>query len=295
MSRRLTIGLLAASVAIPAMSAEAPRVLLLSKSSGFQHSAITRHDGEPSHVEKVLAELAKKNDFEIEFTKDGGKISSASLANFDAVIFYTTGDLTVVGGGKTLFGGDGNPAMSATGVQELRDWVAAGGALLGFHSATDTFHEEGGVSPYVDLLGGEFLGHGRQFEGRLEVVDTEHPTMRSIPQGFTVQDEWYFFKNLDEKSMHVLALLDTASDEHDQEAYDRPAYPIIWCKEVGAGRVFYNAMGHREDVWDHPTFQAAFVDALRWSVGESESRAEPNLSGLMERLENLRAGDSESP
>ncbi len=26
-------------------------------------------------------------------------------------------------------------------------------------------------------------------------------------------------------------------------------YPIAWLQNYGDGRVFYNAMGHREDVW----------------------------------------------
>ena len=30
---------------------------------------------------------------------------------------------------------------------------------------------------------------------------------------------------------------------------DAEPYPIAWLQNYGAGRVFYNAMGHREDVW----------------------------------------------
>ena len=278
MAGRLTIGILATALTLQvtlvpqAGAGDGPRVLFLSKSSGFEHSVITRGEGPnggtPSHAERVLSKVAEQHGLKIDFTKDAGKISARSLEAYDAVVFFTTGDLTVQGGGDSLFGGDGNSPMGENGVRELRAWVERGGALLGFHSASDTFHLKDGVSPYVELLGGEFVGHGRQFEGRLEVLAPGHPTVRAIPQGWTVKDEWYTFKNLDPESMTVLALLDTGSDELDQALYDRPPYPVIWCKEVGEGRVFYNAMGHREDVWDRKIFQQAFVDAVRWAVAE---------------------------
>lgn len=249
----------------------------MSKSSGFEHASIAREDG-PSHVELVLARIAEEHGFDLVSTKDAGLISSAGLKSFDAVVFYTTGDLTERGGGDGLFAGDGEPAMSETGVAELRAWIEAGGGFLGFHPASDTFHGPGDtVSPYTDLLGGQFLGHGRQFEGHLRIVDPEHPTMARIPADWTVKDEWYTFKNVREESMHVLALLDTSSDAFEQEIYDRDDYPVIWCRSFGAGRVFYNAMGHREDVWDNEIFQRAFVDALHWAIGKSDLEAAPNF------------------
>ena len=260
------------------MAQPKPRVLFLSKSSGFEHASIAREGG-PSHVELVLARIAEEHGFDLVSTKDAGLISSEGLESFDAVVFYTTGDLTERGGGDGLFAGDGEPAMSETGVAELRAWIEAGGGFLGFHPASDTFHgPEDTVSPYTDLLGGQFLGHGRQFEGRLRIVDPEHPTMARIPADWTVKDEWYTFKNVREESMHVLALLDTSSDTFEQEIYDRDDYPIIWCRSFGAGRVFYNAMGHREDVWDNEIFRAAFVDALYWAIGRSDLDAAPNFA-----------------
>ena len=277
----LVLAVLAGAPALPAGGAQAddsPRVLFLSKSAGFEHSVIARKDG-PSHVERVLQEVADKHGFELELSKDASLIRAQDLERFDAVVFFTTGDLTQEGRGEGLFGGDQNPPMAATGVEDLRQWVEAGGAFLGFHSATDTFHgPDDSDSPYIRLLGGEFLTHGRQFEGRLRVVDPGHPAVSHIPAGWTVLDEWYVFKNLDRDSMHVLALLETASEPYGQSTYDRSDYPVIWCKSVGSGRVFYNAMGHREDVWDREIFQQAFVDALNWALGKTQLRAEPNFA-----------------
>ncbi len=262
--------------------AQVPRVLFFSKSSGFEHPVIKRVEGQPSHVEQVLRSLAEANGFEIVTSKDGSLITASELMLFQAVIFYTTGDLTVAGSGKGLFGGDSEPGIPAGGIADLRQWVESGGALLGFHSASDTFRNPGGEpTPYIRLLGGEFLSHGRQFEGRVKVVDADHPTVRSLPLEWSIQDEWYAFRNLDTENLHVIALLDTTSDPFGQALYQQPAYPIIWCKAVGAGRVFYNAMGHREDVWDNATFQEAFLDALDWSLGNSGADATPNYDQVV--------------
>jgi len=52
---------------------------------------------------------------------------------FDAVFFYTTGDLTSEGTDK-------QPPMSTAGKQALLDYVNKGGGFVGTHSAADTFH-----------------------------------------------------------------------------------------------------------------------------------------------------------
>ena len=268
---------------MPGGAADPPRVLFLSKSSGFQHPSIARKDGQPSHVETVLEGVAKKHGFELITTKNAGWIDAKKLENLDAVVFYTTGDLTQAGSGEGLFGGDGEGAMPVTGVRDLAEWVRDGGAFLGFHSASDTFHDQTGApSPYVELLGGEFVSHGRQFAGSLRVVDEAHPTMARIPAAWTVMDEWYTFKNLATDRIHVLALLETEAESRNQETYNLPPYPVIWCSELGKGRVFYNAMGHREDVWDLDIFQDAFADALSWALGTGPAAASPNYADVVD-------------
>ena len=247
------------------------RVLFLSKSSGFEHSAIKRSDGQPSPVETVLEALAERQGFELETTKNAGLITSESLGRYDVVIFYTTGDLTTAGSGEGIFGGDGEGVMAADGVEQLISWIESGGGFMGFHCATDTFHgADGEVSPYIALIGGEFATHGQQFEGTLEVVDPEHPTARSLPARWHKKDEWYLFKNFDEKSVHVVARLDPGAERKKQQVYDIDPYPVIWTKTLGGGRVYYNAMGHREDVWDDEIFQGAVYDAIRWTAGDRD-------------------------
>jgi type 1 glutamine amidotransferase len=46
----------------------------------------------------------------------------------------------------------------------------------------------------------------------------------------------------------------------------------------GKGRVFYTSMGHREDVWEKPEFQALVVGALQWSSRLIDADVTPNIS-----------------
>ncbi|HUP21921.1 MAG TPA: ThuA domain-containing protein [Thermoanaerobaculia bacterium] len=262
--------------------ADGPRVLFLGKSSGFEHSSIRRVDGALSHVERVLAELARRHGFELEATKDASRINAGELARFDVVVFYTTGDLTRRGGeGGAPFAGDGEPAMASDGLATLLAWIRAGGGFVGYHSASDTFHSDparpGEVSPYVAMLGGEFETHGAQFEGLVRVFDPDHPVTRDAPPELRRLDEWYVFRNLAVDAIHVLRVLDPGTERERQPLYDRDPYPVVWTRTFGDGRVYYDAMGHREDVWDDPEFQGSVVRALRWAAGEGPAASEPNF------------------
>ncbi|HVS64592.1 MAG TPA: ThuA domain-containing protein [Thermoanaerobaculia bacterium] len=256
------------------------RVLFLSKSSGFEHSSIKREGDRPSHVEQVLSALADQHGFGLEATKDAGRIRADVLSGFDVVVFYTTGDLTERGGEaeRGLFAGDGEPPMGPNGLSDLLAWIRGGGGFVGFHCASDTFHseeghseeghsEEGSVSDYIAMLGGEFDSHGQQFEGLVRVVDADHPITSAAPRELIRLDEWYLFKNFDPERVHVLRVLDSRDEGERQPAYDREPYPIVWTREPGEGRVYYDAQGHREDVWDDPEFQDSVVRALRWAGG----------------------------
>jgi hypothetical protein len=39
-------------------------------------------------------------------------------------------------------------------------------------------------------------------------------------------------------------------------------------------------MGHREDVWDHPTFQRILLGALSWAFGAVEVDLPPNINDI---------------
>ncbi len=251
------------------------RLLFLTKSAGFEHGVIKRDGENLGHAEKIMMELAKEMGATIEVTKDAGLINAENLKNFDVVLFYTTGVLTEAGT-------DGQPPMGENGCQELLDWITAGGGFVGYHSANDTFHsKKDAVSPFVEMIGGEFFTHGAQFKGTLRVVSPGHPAIAGLPDGFRLMDEWYISRNLNEEDMHVLALLDPGIERKRQDKYNIPSYPIIWCRAYGGGRVLYNALGHREDVWTNEIFRQNVIENIQWAAGKGALDAAPNYGATV--------------
>ena len=59
--------------------------------------------------------------------------------------------------------------------------------------------------------------------------------------------------------------------------YERPPYPNTWARAEGKGRVWYTALGHREDVWTNPTFQQILVGGIKWALGEVSADVSPNI------------------
>src|SRR6059058_5784096 len=116
-----TAALTGAALALPTTLLAAGRksVLVFTKSSGFEHDVVKRVDGKPSIVENVVTALGKKHGFSVTTTKDGRVFDSPDLHKYAAVLFFTTGDLTISGTDK-------NPPMSAKGKQTFLNAIDSG-------------------------------------------------------------------------------------------------------------------------------------------------------------------------
>lgn len=268
-------------------SAPRKKILVFTKSSGFQHDAI-RTENQPGrgYGFRVLHGLAAKNNLELTLSKDGSPFSPEYLAQFDGFIFYTTGDLTQPDSDGR---GDKLPPMSPAGKTALLQAIAGGKGFVGIHSATDTFHSHGrnthvpqrfdddgdSADDYVKMIGAEFIRHGAQQKSRVIVADAKFPGAETIPAEWAPHEEWYSLKNF-ARDMHVILVQDTAGMTGVE--YQRPPYPHTWIRPHGKGRVFYTSMGHREDMWDHPAFQAVLTSGINWTVGRFETDTAPNLA-----------------
>jgi uncharacterized protein len=260
-----------------ASSAKPRRVLFFTKSSGYQHSVIKKSDGGQSHAERILTDLGKQNNFEVTATKDGSVFTTAGLRPFDVIFFYTTGDLTQAGEDK-------NPPMSVEGKAAFLDAIRAGKGFVGTHSASDTFHSAGEPfatqapeqrDPYIQMLGGEFIRHGAQQEATLKIAAPDFPGSQKLGRELRIKDEWYSLKNFS-PDLHVILVQSTQGMEGTD--YQRPNYPATWARRHGKGRVFYTSMGHREDVWINPMFQAILLGGISWAAGAVKAQLTPNMT-----------------
>lgn len=252
------------------------KVLFLTKSAGYQHAVVRRVDGALAYAEHALIELGNKHGFDVEASKDAS-IFDGNLESYAAFAFFTTGDLTTTAG-------DGQPAMSPEGKQAFLNAIRAGKGFVGFHCASDTFHTPGKSSenqvrkdPYIAMLGGEFMNHGRQQKARMKVVNPAFPGIESLGGSFLLHEEWYSLKNF-AQDMHVLLVLET--EGMDGTGYQRPPFPATWARREGRGRVFYTSMGHREDVWTNPAFQSIAVGGIQWALGNIDADVSPNINDV---------------
>ncbi len=252
------------------------RVLMFTRSAGFQHSVIAHTAGDKlAHAEQVFTDLGAANGFEVVVTKDG-TVFDGDLDQFDAFLFYTTGDLT------SEKSADKAPPMSAAGKQRLFDAVSGGKGFIGSHCASDTFHTKGPArerqlepDPYIAMLGGEFISHGAQQPARMVVSSAGFPGLAGIGESFEMTEEWYSLKNFAE-DLHVILVQDTEGMQGGD--YERPRFPATWARKHGQGRVFYTSMGHREDVWTNPTFHKVLLAGVAWAVGNVTADVTPNMA-----------------
>ncbi len=247
---------------------ESKKVLFFTKSAGFQHSVIARKGDQLGMAERILTDVGKDHGFEVVASKDGRMFDPDKIGQWDAFAFETTLDLTTPGK-------DGTPPMSKDGKQAFLDAIHGGKGFVGMHCATDTFHSKGDqIDPYIKMIGAEFIKHGDQQVGRLNVVDPDFPGVKTFGRSFEIKDEWYALKHFAD-DLHVIIAHDTKG--MIGAMYQRPPFPETWVRMHGKGRVFYTSMGHREDVWENPKYQGLLMGALGWATGKVDASVEPNI------------------
>jgi uncharacterized protein len=298
---RWMLALLAVAGAALASEPAPKKILFFSKSSNFEHQVIKQRPGKLSFAAQVLQALGPRHAIAFTFSKDGSLFSADYLAQFDAVFFYTSGNLLEAGK-------DGNPPMTPAGKEALLDAIRHGKAFIGTHSAADTFHTGetaetdtnqprtwryrvlgDKADPYTQMIGGELIVHGCQQLATARVIDPDFPGFKNYAPGFEAQEEWYSMTNF-APDMHVLLLLDTGTmknpypDEPNwppkgwDTPYQRPPYPVAWAKRFGTGRVFYTAMGHSEETWRNARFQEMLFGGIDWALGRVPADIAPNLA-----------------
>ena len=233
-------------------SGDAPkkRLLLITESRGFVHSVVNRNKKDMCLVEKTFVELAAKHKFfEVDYSQDARKvIDGDNLKKYDAVFFYTTGDLM----------------LSDSQKSDLLAFVRNGKGFGGSHCATDTYYN---WKEYGEMIGGYFDGHPWHQKIRVIVEDKKHGATKHLGDSFEITDEIYQFKApYSRDKLHVLMKLDMDSVKNPGKRKDLDN-ALAWTNQYGKGRVFYTALGHREEVWNDSRFQQHVIGGLRYMFG----------------------------
>jgi type 1 glutamine amidotransferase len=251
MMRLLALALLLAAT----VAAQPKRILYITHSAGFRHDSIL-------HSIEVLKAIANSSGkLEIVQTEDVSLLNAAALRGYDAVLFYTTGELPV----------------SAAQKNDLLSFIRGGKGFGGVHSATDTFYE---WPEYGDLIGAWFNGHPWTQAVNINVEDPDNAIVAHLKPSFRITDEIYQFRNFSREKARVLLKLDTRSVNMHADGVNPGTedFPLAWIRQYGNGRSFYSALGHFNEVWDHPGVRQMLLQGMLWMTGQLEVDARPRAA-----------------
>ena len=116
------------------------------------------------------------------------------------------------------------------------------------------------------MLGAEFETYGDETTVDLRVEDRSHPAGADLENPFRIFDEIYEFRSNPRGRVNVLLSLDRHPADGHAAAGQPGDFPLAWSHTYGSGRVFYTALGHRDDVWNDPRFQRHVSGAIRWAL-----------------------------
>lgn len=222
-------------------SAQTPtRVLLVTATAGYRHESIPTAIRVLKEIAAESGELVVKTVIEDVSALD--QLTAATLSQHDLLcLVHTSGDLP----------------LSDEQKQALLDFVAQGHGFVGVHGATTICYE---WLAYRELTGAQFLRHPPAATFTVVVEDSTHPSTRHLPARFEVTDELYTFRTNPRDAASILLSAPPGSLDLEGDL------PLAWTKTYGSGRVYYNALGHFDAIWDDPSFRTQILSGLRWAA-----------------------------
>jgi type 1 glutamine amidotransferase len=251
---------------MPVAAQPKKHLLVLGDEKGYRHEAV-------SHAMATIERLGRetglwtttiRTDTEV-LTKKKLEYNAKNLNDFDAVLFYTGGNLE----------------MSAEQKAALLSFVREDGkGFVGVHSATITFTD---WPEYGEMIGGYFDEHPwGTFDAPILVEDPEFPGMQQWPKSFVLKDEIYQIKDFSRGRVRVLMRLDaTKLDLSNPRVHRKDLdFAVTWAKMYGKGRVYYSTLGHVEENWDDPRIQNMYAEAIKWATGLADADVTPRSTQI---------------
>ncbi|MFJ8659908.1 ThuA domain-containing protein [Streptomyces sp. NPDC093795] len=212
-------------------------VLIYTRTTGYRHESIP--DGAAA-----LSELARELGRAAEVTEDPGAFNPGRLAGCAVVVLLSTTGNVLTPEGRAAF----------------EAYLRGGGALLAVHAAANA---EPDWPFYGELLGTRFDGHPEVQPGVVLVDGHDHPATAPLPDRWPWTDEWYNFTShpAGQDGVRILARADESTYRGGTHGDD---HPLVWCRDVDRGRVFFTALGHAPETYRDPVFRAHLSGALAW-------------------------------
>jgi type 1 glutamine amidotransferase len=202
---------------------------------------------EPEHIEDGLRPVFEATGVTAQFTVDVRALSAANLAKVQLLVILRDGMLWPDGPSKPY-----QIWMTPEQEKAVVAFVERGGAFLNLHNSMGLYPKDG---PYLNLVGGRYIGHGPLERFQVEVVDRGHPITKGVEDYFAADEQ--HTPPYDEGRVRLL--LRNRSDDGKTAAAG-------WAYEPGRGRLCHLASGHTRESLEHPMFQRLLRNAVQWCL-----------------------------
>lgn len=237
------------------------QLLAIGEEKGYRHEAVSHALATVERLgrESGLWDTTIRTDTEA-LSKKKLEYNAKNLNDFDAVLFYTGGELEM------------DPQQKSDFLSFIHD---DGKGFVGVHSATITFTS---WPEYGDMIGGYFDEHPwGTFDAPILVEDPSFPGIQQWPACFVLRDEIYQIKDYSRDKVRVLMRLDPAKMDLKNTKVHRTDgdFAVAWARNYGKGRVFYSTLGHITENWDDPRIEKMYTEAIKWALGLIAADATP--------------------
>lgn len=246
-----------------------PKVLVFSKTMGFEHASI------PSGIEAVY-KVGSEHGFEVDTTKNAEVFTDENLRQYSAVIFLsTTGDIL-------------NHYQEAA----FERYIQAGGGFVGVHAAADTEYDWGW---YTKLVGAQFLSHPAGTpEADFHIKDKSFIATEHFKDSVWHRaDEIYNYKKIN-PNVHVLMTVDETTYEGGENG---DTHPFAWYHEFDGGRAFYTGAGHTDATYSEDLFLNHLLGGITYAIGANEqldyTKASSQIPPEVDRFSKITLVDGE--
>jgi len=214
---------------------------------------------EPELVSKRFAEILKNEGFEAEISDTHECLDDEEkLCTLDLFVpIWTCGEI------------------DHERVEKISRAVAKGVGIAGCHGGMcDSFRAD---TEWQFITGGQWVSHpgGDGIEYTVNII----PGSSSIVEGiydFKVCTEHYYL-HID-PAIEILASTQFPLVKYNHVSNKPVAMPVVWTKYWGNGRVFYNSLGHNDNVFDVPEAQELMRRGMLWAAEGKEYAAKNGLT-----------------
>lgn len=199
----------------------------------------------PASTVRAGLDALAKGDFDFDWIENAAEWSAERMAGYPVVLFTKSDNVSAT---------DERSWVTEKVQQTFVETVRQGHGLLAVHSGTVYAQKP----TMRRLLGGAFIRHPEQCPVTMAPQPGHPLTTGATPlttgvAPFTLVDEHY-----------VMELDDAQADVFMVTTSEHGTQPGGWTRTEGNGRVCVLTPGHTVPVWQHPSFQALLINALRW-------------------------------